>query len=157
MLCVGKEVELFLNTLERPLQLNEMRVMKDANYTRFREILSDLELYGDPILKILREHSKDLSLSGKAFDQVYEGLWDLYCKKPQTAELNAKKLEGFVGRIKLSLPPPDLADEEGNLLPNVADLPLKALVKIRIPLKRPVVEGSQAEAEPSQEENCNFA
>jgi hypothetical protein len=33
---VGKEVERFLNSLEKPLQLNEMRVMKDANYTRFR-------------------------------------------------------------------------------------------------------------------------
>ncbi len=33
---VGKEVETFLNTLEKPLQLNEMRVMKEANYQRFR-------------------------------------------------------------------------------------------------------------------------
>lgn len=32
ILQVGKEVEIFLNTLEKPLQLNEMRVMKDANY-----------------------------------------------------------------------------------------------------------------------------
>lgn len=33
---VGRAVEQFLNTLEKPLQLNEMRVMKEANYTRFR-------------------------------------------------------------------------------------------------------------------------
>lgn len=36
ILQVGKAVEDFLNTLERPLQLNEMRVMKEANYQRFR-------------------------------------------------------------------------------------------------------------------------
>ena len=29
---VGKEIENFLGTLEKPLQLNEMRVMKEANY-----------------------------------------------------------------------------------------------------------------------------
>jgi hypothetical protein len=32
VLQVGKEVENFLNSLEKPLQLNEMRVMKEANY-----------------------------------------------------------------------------------------------------------------------------
>ena len=32
ILQVGKAVETFLNTLDRPLQLNEMRVMKEANY-----------------------------------------------------------------------------------------------------------------------------
>ena len=35
-LQVGKPVEAFLNSLEKPLQLNEMRVMKDSNYQRFR-------------------------------------------------------------------------------------------------------------------------
>jgi hypothetical protein len=29
---VGKSVEDFLNGLEKPLQLNEMRVMKESNY-----------------------------------------------------------------------------------------------------------------------------
>jgi hypothetical protein len=33
---VGKPVELFLLGLDKPLSLNEMRVMKDANYNRFR-------------------------------------------------------------------------------------------------------------------------
>ena len=32
ILQVGKPVEDFLNGLEKPLQLNEMRVMKEANY-----------------------------------------------------------------------------------------------------------------------------
>jgi hypothetical protein len=35
-LCVGKAFENFLNSLEKPLQLNEMRVMKESNYTIFR-------------------------------------------------------------------------------------------------------------------------
>lgn len=49
-LQVGKAVEQFLNTLDKPLQLNEMRVMKEANYQRFRSILSDSTLFGDEIL-----------------------------------------------------------------------------------------------------------
>jgi hypothetical protein len=54
-LQVGHAVQQFLLTLEKPLQLNEMRVMKDANYNRFRQILSDLTLYGDEFLALLRE------------------------------------------------------------------------------------------------------
>lgn len=34
-LQVGKAFEDFLNGLEKPLQLNEMRVMKEANYVRY--------------------------------------------------------------------------------------------------------------------------
>jgi len=33
---VGPAVENFLKSLEKPLALNEMRVMKEANYTKFR-------------------------------------------------------------------------------------------------------------------------
>jgi hypothetical protein len=53
----------------------------------------------------MRERSKDLGISSKAFEMVYEGLWDLYCKKSQSPELNAKKLEGFIQRVKLLVPP----------------------------------------------------
>ncbi len=35
-LCVGKAFEDFLQSLEKPLQLNEMRVMKESNYLRLR-------------------------------------------------------------------------------------------------------------------------
>ena len=44
----------------------------------------------------MKEQSKNIGLSAKAYDMVYEGLWDLYCKKSQSPELNAKKLEGFI-------------------------------------------------------------
>jgi hypothetical protein len=59
-----------------------MRVMKESNYTRFRQILSDTTLYGDEILMIMKDRAKELQISSKAYDQIYEGLWDLYCKKP---------------------------------------------------------------------------
>ena len=100
---MGKSVEDFLLSLDKPLQLNEMRVMKDANYLRFREILSDGQLYGDRILSLFKTHHKQLSLSHKAYDAVYEGLFDLYCKRPQVPDLTPKKLEqaGFVQKVKL--------------------------------------------------------
>lgn len=54
-LQVGKAVEQFLNNLDKPLQLNEMRVMKESNYQRFRQILSDSTLFGDEILQLMQE------------------------------------------------------------------------------------------------------
>jgi len=35
------------------------------------------------------------------YDLVYEGFWDLYCKKPLTPELSVKKMEGFITRFRL--------------------------------------------------------
>lgn len=71
---------------------------------------------------------------------VYEGLWDLYCKRSQSPDLTAKKLDGFIQRIKLLTPPQEIVDEEGNLTSSPLELPLKAIVRIRIPLKRPMKE-----------------
>lgn len=81
ILQVGKCIEDFLNSLEKPLQLNEMRVMKEANYLKFRQLLSDPSQFGDEILGLMKSQAKSLTLSAKAFDLVYEGLWDIYCKK----------------------------------------------------------------------------
>ncbi len=106
-LQVGPEIPQFLASLDKPLQLNEMRVMKEANYARFRELLSGPALaHGDPLLGLLRDQAKALGgLSRKAFDLVYEGFWDLYCKKPANpAEMPVKKLEGFIQRVKLNAP-----------------------------------------------------
>ena len=90
----------------------------------------------------MKEHSKKLGISKKAYDAVYEGIWDLYCKKPQTQDINPKKLDGFVSRIKLVVPPQDIpaAEEGGEIIPSPVHLPLRAIVRIRIPLKRPVNE-----------------
>jgi len=81
-MLVGKEIETFLNTLEKPLQLNEMRVMKEANYQKFRSLLSDVSIYGDEVLALLREQHELFGLPAEVYDVVYEGFWDLYCKKP---------------------------------------------------------------------------
>jgi hypothetical protein len=35
---------------------------------------------------------------------VYEGFWDLYCKKPQTSDLTAKKLDGWINKVNLKVP-----------------------------------------------------
>jgi hypothetical protein len=37
-----------------------------------------------------------IGLSEKAYDAVYEGFWDLYTKKPQTPDINPKKLDAFI-------------------------------------------------------------
>lgn len=135
---VGKAVENFLNGLEKPLQLNEMRTMKESNYQKFRAILSDPGLFGDEVLALMAENAEQLGLSKQAFDMVYEGFWDLYCKKPHaSAEIPAKKLEGFLSKIKLIVPPQDTQDEEGNVSQAASKLPLKAIIRIRIPLIRP--------------------
>ena len=50
--------------------------------------------------------NKVLGISRKAYDAVYEGFWDLYCKKPAVAaDIPAKKLEGFISRVRLIIPP----------------------------------------------------
>ncbi len=59
-----------------------MRVMKEANYKKFRELISDTSQYGDDILRLMKDNAKDLSLSRKAYDMIYESFWDLYCKHP---------------------------------------------------------------------------
>ncbi len=135
--------------------------MKEANYTRFRQILSDASLYGDEILALFKSQNKALGLSKKAYDLVYEGFWDLYCKKPAvSADIPMKKLDGFIQRVKLITPPnPEGGDEEGTVSArNAAQLPLKALVRVRIPLNRPppekvdldnVDDGNGAESEPN--------
>lgn len=114
--------------------------MKEANYQKFRQILSDTVLYGDQVLQLMRQRSKAIGLSAKAYDGVYEGLWDLYCKKSQSPDITAKKLEPFIQRIKLVVPPADVVDDDGNIISSISNLPLKAIVRIRIHLKRPVID-----------------
>ena len=155
-LQVGHAVQQFLLTLEKPLQLNEMRVMKDANYNRFRQILSDLTLYGDEFLALLREQNKSLGLSKKAYDLVYEGFWDLYCKRPVSlTDIPLKKLEGFLQRVKLVVPPLEVTEEDGSVTKSPASLPLKAVVRIRIPLIRPVHQIENSKDEDDEDEGDN--
>ena len=140
-LMVGKPYEEFIASLDKPLQLNEMRVMKEANYAKFRSILSDPACYGDEVLALMAQHGNLLGLAKEAYDMVYEGFWDLYCKKPHaSAEIPAKKLDGFLSKVKLIVPPQDTQDEEGNVHQAATKLPLKAIIRIRIPMNRPKAE-----------------
>lgn len=64
-----------------------MRVMKEINYLKFRQILSDPELYGDSILQLFaqKENCNELFSHHQAheiYNTIYESFWDLYCKKP---------------------------------------------------------------------------
>ena len=116
--------------------------MKEPNYSKFRAIISDPNLYGDEIMQLIRTNMKYLGVSKKAYDAVYEGFWDIYCKKPQSPDLHPKKVDGFLTRIKLVTPPLDQppAEEGGEYISSPVYLPLKAIVRIRIPLKRPALE-----------------
>lgn len=122
---MGRAVEEFLNTLEKPLQLNEMRAMKEANYSKFRSIVADPNLFGDEVLALLSNESEALGISSEVCTLLHESFWDLYCKKPASiSDIPVKKLEGFLAKVKLIVPPKDGADEEGNQIFTPANLPL---------------------------------
>lgn len=136
-MSVGANFEKFLNGLERPLKLNEMRSMKEGNYEKFREILSDSKQLGDPVLKIIMEE-KDKFFDKDVFDLVYQGFWDLYTFKPAPGELGVKKMIQWITRIQLSVPDDQIEATEEQEAPEPSSL--KALVRIRIPLQQPEPE-----------------
>mmetsp|Transcript_12835 Transcript_12835/g.21718 ORF Transcript_12835/g.21718 Transcript_12835/m.21718 type:complete len:236 (-) Transcript_12835:78-785(-) len=134
------------------MKLNEMRNMKEPNYTKLRNILRTPETYGDQVLKEILLHADDIGIGLNAYNLVYEGFWDLYCRKPSTSDLNSKKLEGWANLVHLKpsvwTPAANKEEEaepkeEENLSP--ANLPIKAVARIRIPFKRPVPEEGEEE------------
>lgn len=102
---VGTAIEDFLMGLEKPLPLNEMRVMREPNYSHFRELTANVAKWGDETLRLLRVHAEELGIVPEVFDLVHETFWDLYCKKSKHPEVGVKKLEGFIARVKLQTPP----------------------------------------------------
>jgi len=52
-LVVSGAFEEFLGSLDKPLKLNEMRIMKEPNYSMFRELIRDPERYGDKVLSLM--------------------------------------------------------------------------------------------------------
>jgi len=40
------------------MSLNEMRNMKEPNYSKLRAVLRDTSQYGDRVLRLLAEHSE---------------------------------------------------------------------------------------------------
>ena len=73
-----------------------MRIMKEVNFNKFRSILSDTTQYGDKILALFLDKKDYFGISKKAYNAVYEGFWDIYCKKPLTPDLHPKRLDGFL-------------------------------------------------------------
>jgi hypothetical protein len=162
-LVVGHGYGKFLAGLQpKPMALNEMRNMKEPNYSRLREVVRDPRLYGDPLLRKLCEGAEAVGISSNSYHMVHEGFWDLYCKKPATPDLTSKKLDGWVNFINLKLPaydaPAEPTEEVEGVEPEPVEpagpsIPVKAVARVRVPFKRPEpVEGEEDEdAEASKE------
>ena len=149
-MVVGHAFEQFLNGLEKaPMKLNEMRNMKEPNYSKLRAIIRDPSKFGDPVLTLLSQQCEAVGVSRNSYNMVYEGFWDLYCKKSANKELSAKKLDGWISNIVLRVPtwkPPVVTEGEDPEQQEVdKGLPVKAVARIRIPIKRP---------DPEEEENA---
>lgn len=85
------------------MKLNEMRIMKEPNYSLFRELIRDPSRIGDKFFSDFYSHAEELGVALNTFHIVYEGFWDLYCKKPFPHDLTAKKLEGWINRINVTV------------------------------------------------------
>ena len=55
-------------------------------------------------MALILEHCEELGINENSHNMVFEGFWDLYCKKPQTPDWNARKLEGWLNFINLRVP-----------------------------------------------------
>ena len=164
-ITIGQEYVNFIEGLEKPMKLNEMRNMKEPNYTKLRDILKNTAMYGDPFLRGLAEFADEIGLSRNSYNMIYEGFWDLYCRKPAPVDLTAKKLEGWVNFINLSLPAFEYTTasaaegaEDDKPMTQVDDV--KAVARIRIPFKRPekleeeeVDAGDEEEAKASEHQS----
>jgi hypothetical protein len=157
---IGHAYGKFISQMQpKPMALNEMRNMKEPNYSKIREVIRDPRLFGDPLMRKLAEGSEKVGIPANSFHLVHEGFWDLYCKKPATPDLSSRKLEGWVNFINIKLPttePPAEPTEdaegtaEGEPVPVVEapqPEPVKAIARVRIPFKRPEPEDPDAEKE----------
>lgn len=175
---VGQSYVDFLSGLEKPMKLNEMRTMKPPNYSNFRELIRDPERMGDKFMAAVARDCENMGISRNTYHMVHEGFWDLYCKKPGTADLTAKKLEGWISRVNLvcqgvaPVQPKaegEMSDEEVQPVEEVEvdqeqaeavpEEAVKAIVRVRVPFKRPepeLAEGDEedeAKPEPVKKEN----
>jgi hypothetical protein len=139
-LVVGHSYKAFITALERPLKMNEMRNMKEPNYSRLREILRDPKRYGDRLLARFAENGEKIGLSFNSYHMIHDGFWDLYCRKPATPDLTSKRLDGWVNFVNVKVPHWD-APEDGTTEEeaSTAGLPVRAVARIRIPFKKPEV------------------
>lgn len=77
--------------------------MKAENYENIRTLLSNF--LGSPILRLIKENQEKLEIDADVFDLVYEGFWDLYTFHAQLRDVSARKLQGWIQKIKLSSGP----------------------------------------------------
>lgn len=147
---VGHAYQRFIEGLEKnPMKLNEMRIMKEPNYSKLRSIIRDPRVYGDAVMRAFAEKSELVGVPTNSFHMIHEGFWDLYCKKPATPDLTAKKLDGWINRILLKVPVNAPADDDAEDA-GPPGLPVKAVVRVRVPFKRPeVTEGAEGEEPPA--------
>ena len=54
LMQVDGKFEAFLQNLANPLQLNEMRTMKEKKYQEFRDLLGNYT--GSPVLRLIRDN-----------------------------------------------------------------------------------------------------
>ena len=108
-MLVDYRYEKFLNNLANPLQLNDMRTMKEDKYNDLRAVLSSF--LGSPFLRLMKDHQEELELDPDVFDLVYEGFWDLYTFHPQIADVSARKLQGWIQKVKLTSTLPREVDD----------------------------------------------
>lgn len=117
LLQVDGKFEAFLQNLANPLQLNEMRTMKEKKYQEFRDLLGNYT--GSPVLRLIKDNQEALGIDPEIFELVYDGFWDLYSFHAQTQEISARKLQVWIQKIILSVrpgtevaPTPEQDDEE---------------------------------------------
>lgn len=106
MMNVSRAFETFLQGLERPMKLNEMRVMREENYLKFRETVVT-KFLADPVLEVMRDNQKALGLDPDIFDLVYEGFWDIYCMRPRCDGITTKAIQLWNNKFILQVNPDD--------------------------------------------------
>ena len=76
-IIVGHNFKRILANLERgALALNEMRPLREPNYSNLRTTIRDPRRQGDRVMAMLIEHCEELGISENSFNMVYEGFWD---------------------------------------------------------------------------------
>lgn len=120
------------------------RALREPNFSKLRTILRDPQLQGDPTFAYLLENSEDVGVSQNSLQMVYEGFWDIYCKKPATTDWTAKKLLGWENFVNLRLPVSRPFDAAGGATPaegeDETELPMakecKAVLRVRVPMEK---------------------
>lgn len=79
-LLVDCRYEKYINQLAQPLQINEMRTMKQDKYEDIRKLLTNF--LGSPALRLIKDNQEALDMDPEVFDLIYEGFWDLYTFHP---------------------------------------------------------------------------